>query len=652
MTRDQLNHLNKLHKMNAQKAYDAQRRGQRRRHAGDCPPGLTQEEWGAIYEVEAKERREYISRINAKKALRRREYKKNPFLIIRDGILSIKTKEYGIRPLDHNKKYCQLKLLDYIEEEWFAQRPIRIIICKSRRQGISTILIACQYVLIGLLEGINGLVVADDQEGSNYLTDIARLYHARLKMYDPYIMPDLMRDNPKRMKFEKTESVLYIDTANDVNLGRKYTYHVVLLSEIAFYKISVDDLMLGLLQTISDKPFTMVAKESTSNGIGNYYHRDWVRAEQVISRYKAIFFSRYVDHDNRKPFNSYEEKKKLMTSLDEEENEDYFQMKALKYSDDEVAEYLNWRRYAESDQCGGNRDKFHQEYPKNPRESFLVSGRTRFNKKAMEAMEAFADKQKGKWVKRGTFFNNAWEDHKDGDITIWKVPVVGGEVINNRIQAAHKYVCGVDVMQGRLVAESTKETDYHDVQIFDVTTMEQVATVHNKDDQDLLASKVIRLCRWYNMALLGIENNKGQAFIQYAKRVQYSRLYMSTKYDERTRKETRVIGWNKNTKTQILMEEDLASVIRDRVIIINDIFTVLEFMSFVIDDEGYAAAQEGCNDDRVIACGLAVLLCQHVYLEKDREVPPKEVPGTWAWHKNRITENQKKNELRREGWLH
>ena len=640
-----------LHQKQIRDAYDAQRKGQRRRHAGHCPKGLTQDEWGEIYEMEASERRELTARIQATKAIKRREYKKNPFEIIRDGILSIKTKEYGIRPLDINQKYCQMKLLDYIEEEWFAKRPIRFITCKSRRQGISTLMEAILYVLVAMLIGINGLVVADDQEGSNYLTDIARLYHNKLKMYDPYITPDLERDNPKRMKFEKTESVLYIDTANDLNLGRKYTYHVVHLSEVAFYKISVDDMMLGLLQTISDRPYTMVAIESTSKGIGNYYHRTWVRAEQKISKYKAIFFSRYVDPDNRKPFDTPEEKKALMTSLDEEENEDYFALKRMYPSMDEVAERLNWRRHCESEQCGGNRDKFHQEYPKTPRESFLVSGRTRFSKKAMEAMETFAESMKGKWLKRGSFFNDNWEDAPDGDIIIWKKPVVGGEVINNRIQPQHKYVCAVDPMQGKLVAESTKETDWHSVKIFDVTSMEEVADIHCKGDQDLLGDKIIRLCRWYNLALYGIENNKGQALIQHAKRNNYGNLYMSTKYDERTKKTTKVIGWNKNKKSQILAEEDLASVIRDRVLIINDIFTVIELMTFVIDDEGKAAAQEGCNDDRVIACELAVLLCQHVYLNKEREIPPKEVYGTWEYYKAHMQELRDETQ-RKTGWLH
>lgn len=219
---------------------------------------LTQKEWGIIHEKAKEEREEQIARLEAKKALNRRKYRKNPFEIIRDGILEIKTKEHGIRPLDITNRYVQQKLLDMIEEDWFAKRPLRYLIAKSRRHGISTLVESVIFVLVGILEGINGLIVADDLDGANYLTDMTRLYHERIMKYDRFIFPGRERDNPKKIRFAGTNSEIYIDTARNVALGRKYTYHLAHLTEVAFYQTSVEKMMLGLFQTISDMPYTAV----------------------------------------------------------------------------------------------------------------------------------------------------------------------------------------------------------------------------------------------------------------------------------------------------------------------------------------------------------------------------------------------------------
>jgi hypothetical protein len=630
--------------------YESVRKAQIKRHAGDPPKGISQDEWGKIHDTRLAERREMVAKIQVKKALRRRTYDRNPFDIVRDGILSIKTKKYGIRPLDIDTRIAQLTLIDYIEKEWYAERPIRIDICKSRRQGISSIVHAIIYVLTGKLTGINSLIISDDQDGSNYLTDITRLYHQKLKEYDPYIMPDFEADNPKKIKFKDKNSLIYIDTARNVAIGRKYLYHIIHASEVAFYLINVEKMFLGLLQTISDMPYTIVVMESTSNGVGNFWHRHWVRAKSKVSEYKAFFFSRLIDPDNRRKFENEEQKELLMSTLNAEEKEDWFDMKDM-YPRDEILQRLNWRRYCIENQCGGSVDLFHQEYPKTDEESFLVSGRTRFDKKALRAYRT----QVKPPLKQGSFFNGQWEDSDTGDIKIWKEPVKGGETINHRIQPAHKYVCGVDTMRGRLVVE-TEETsgrkglDFNSAIILDVTNSEQVARISSQDDADLFGEKVVRLCKWYNRALLGPENNQGQGVIQYAKRVGYYRLYKSIAYDRTLQKETEVIGWHKNDKSQILMEADLASAIRDHILILNDATTVDQLSTYVLDDKGKAAAQEGCWDDDVIALGIAVLLIQHVFLEKDKEVKPEDVPGTWAWHRKRIHEDQRQRE--RSEWLH
>ena len=597
-------------KVNAEKK--AQRKAQN---------NLTQKEWGVIHEKAKEARIEKIALLEATKALNRRKYNKNPFEIIRDGILEIKTKEHGIRPLDISNRYVQQKFLDMIEEDWFDKRPLRYIIAKSRRHGISTLVEAVLFCLVGKLIGMNGLVVSDDQDGSNYLIDMTRLYHERIMKYDRHIFPHRERDNPKKVRFAGTNSEIYIDTARNVALGRKYTYHLAHLSEVAFYMTSVEKMMLGLFQTISDMPYTAVFIESTSNGVGNYFHRSWVRAENKLSAYKAVFFGRYLDPDNRKSFQSSEDKRFLMDTLEEEEKEDWIRMKEVGYDGNEIFERINWRRHCIANQCDGSVDNFHQEYPATAAESFLLTGRPRFNIKKLMYMRKITVSPK----KRGTYFRSEWEETGSGDIQIWKEP-----------QPGHKYVIGVDTMRGKLVAESTREPDYNAAVVLDIKTMEMVAKIHNRDDSDIYANKVWCLAMWYHNAFLGIENNQGQGVITYIKSKNYWYLYQSTVYDETDNRQQKAIGWHKNQKTQILMEVDLAAAIRDLILTIPDKATVEQLTTYIINEEGKSEAQTGCWDDLVVSLGIAFQMIQHAFLEKERQVNPEDIPYTMAWERKRI----------------
>ena len=99
-------------------------------------------------------------------------------------------------------------------------------------------------------EGVNSLILADDIDGGNYLLDIIKLYHERSP---EHLKPEEKKSNEKKLEFAKTHSQVLIDTANNTNAGRKYTYRYVHLSEVAFFPPNkVDEVMGGLLQTVPD----------------------------------------------------------------------------------------------------------------------------------------------------------------------------------------------------------------------------------------------------------------------------------------------------------------------------------------------------------------------------------------------------------------
>ena len=70
-------------------------------------------------------------------------------------------------------------------------------------------------------------------------------------------------------------------------------------SEVAFWPNAAAH-AAGILQAIPDEVGTEVFKESTANGVGNYFHKEWQDAESGLSDYIAIFVPWFWSEEYRK----------------------------------------------------------------------------------------------------------------------------------------------------------------------------------------------------------------------------------------------------------------------------------------------------------------------------------------------------------------
>jgi hypothetical protein len=70
-------------------------------------------------------------------------------------------------------------------------------------------------------------------------------------------------------------------------------------SEVGFWP-NAQQHAAGILQAIPDEPGTEVFKESTANGVGNYFHKEWQDAEAGLSEYIAIFVPWFWSEEYRK----------------------------------------------------------------------------------------------------------------------------------------------------------------------------------------------------------------------------------------------------------------------------------------------------------------------------------------------------------------
>ena len=558
---------------------------------------------------------------------KKREYQKNPFKVIRDGLLKIKTKEGDYIPF--TLKPIQIKLLDIIEKKWFAGKPIRIRVLKARQMGMSTLIEAILYVLTAFQSNNNALIIADDVKGSNYLFDMSKIYHESIYDATPWLVPKLIRSNDKGLKFDGNRSQIVIETSENKDAGRKYTFRIGHCSEVAFFK-DAGVLMTGLRKSVPLLPHTILIEETTANGAGGYFYEAWNNPskDDDYKEWENIFFAWFEDPTYTLPFRGKDQKQRLLKTLGKD-----YRYNDFKGEENELIEkfgcsfeQLNWRRWSIVNDCDGDLDKFHQESPAWPEQSFLSSGRPRFNVKILQKMRVVAKPPilVGYLSKSGDEVEI--EENNRGYLKIWEKPKEG-----------YRYVIGGDVAEGKIQVESKKEPDFSTLHVLNRHTLEQVAVWHGRIDPDLFGLEAIKLAIYYNKAFIGIENNNsGLTTVTRIKKENYWNVYFKTSYDQFADKESLQLGWKTTTATKPLMIDDIAKAIREMYIKINDEQTIRECMTYVIDDQGRTNAQTGCFDDRVVGLAIAYQMTKHSADIIPQELPPEKVPDTFAWHYEKL----------------
>lgn len=189
-----------------------------------------------------------------------------------------------------------------------------------------------------------------------------------------------------------------------------------------------------------------------------------------------------------------------------------------------------------------------------------------------------------------------------GELVGWNPPIFerreDGELkIFDRPQGTHQYVIGADV------AESG---DYSSAHVIDRTTAAEVANWHGHLEEYAFAQVLYRLGKYYNDALMGPEkNNQGIAVVKHLDELGYTNMYRTQKLDKMGSPIVDELGWSTNGVTRNLMITDLIQVVSEHSLVLRDKETIGEMRSFVKDEKGRPAAQQGCHDDRVISLAIA-----------------------------------------------
>jgi len=471
--------------------------------------------------------------------------------------------------------------------------PARLICCKSRQLGISTLIEAFIFALITRYPNRFSLVAAHSVDSAQTIFSMTHRF-LRHVSHDYGLYPP--RINARRIEYPPPHySRMQIDTAANRNLGRGGTIHYVHASEVAFWE-RPEEPVLAINQAVPQHWDTLIFWESTANGAHNLFHRTWIAAERGDSDMQPIFLSWRGFPEYSLPVAPRER-----LNLSPEENK-YAAAYGL------TREQMKWACHTRKNQCHDSWEKFHQEYPVAPHLAFVFTGMPWFDQKILhEMMEHVAAPP----LMRG-YFEHAETDSRSprfveqdqGPIAVWKTP-----------DPLLTFSLGMDVGEG-------VGADYTVIQVVCNETGEVVASYRsNRVRPELAGVDAYLLGSYYNFGLLGIERNgpglatlavceRGMA--EYPQIKGYPNLYYHTYTDRKVPEETRRLGWITNKTTKEAMLSRLALTLESRGLKIFSKTTLLEMQGFVWDAErktfrqNYKAPDSRlAHDDEIMALAIA-----------------------------------------------
>lgn len=266
--------------------------------------------------------------------------------------LVIRTKEEGIIPFALND--AQMYLHEVAEAQLAEFGYVRILILKGRQQGMSTYVEGRFYWKVTHEKGQRAYILTHEADATNNIFAMVARFHENCP---PEVKPHTDRDSGKELNFDALDSGYKVGTAGTKGTGRSSTIQYFHGSEVAFWPHAGTH-ATGVMQAI---PATSgeVFLESTSDGMGNYFHQMWVHAVAGLNEFIAVFIPWFWQRE-------YTLAVPDGTLFDEEEAE---------YQDEhEVSsEHMMWRRFKIAGFDNGE-DDFKREYPATPQEAFESAG--------------------------------------------------------------------------------------------------------------------------------------------------------------------------------------------------------------------------------------------------------------------------------------
>ena len=444
---------------------------------------------------------------------------------------------------------------------WMVNRYSLLL--KARQLGFSTLVAAyCLWLTFGYEDRVVIMLSRTERDAIKLLAK-AKYNYRFLPEWMKFRGPP-MNATQTKLEFANESYMESLPSASDPARGE--TVYLAVIDELAYLPNS--DEAWSSIEPIADVGGRVIAL-STANGEGNLFHKLWVGATTKNNRFKAQFHPWWANG------------------------------RTQAWYDAEAAELPEWQMA--------------QEYPDNPDDAFLRSGRPMFSLDVLRKLDENAKLP----IDRGDFLvyrNRAYFPDPQGAAQIWEWPVEDG-----------RYAIGADPAQGM------EHGDYSSAHVINARNGHVVAHWHGRIDPDLFGTDVLApLGKMYNWALMGVEsNNHGLTTLKALQKAKYRPIFMQRSPRYKRSVPTEILGWRTSQITKPLAIDELNMALREGSVTLWDRETIAELRTFVRDETGKKMSGSPF-DDRTISLAIANQMTKFVFLKQfEPELEPG--PGTFGY---------------------
>ena len=536
----------------------------------------------------------------------------------------------------------QRKLIMRFERMRLKGKPIRLILLKARQWGGST---ATQIYMAWLQlvhkVGLNSLIVGHVKDAS---TEVKDMFDKLIKEYPINMLYEMgeayNETEPKIVGVGQSGNIhripqrnckIKVGTAEKPNSARGGDYNLVHCTEVGLWVTTdgktPEQIVRSACSGILLKPYTMIVYESTANGTGNFFQREYDAAKAGKSQFESLFIAWFeieqyalaLDDEVKFATWLWENRNNENANSDREESGRYLWWL---WEQGATLEAINWYILERSKYT--DHGDMASEYPSDDVEAFVHSGARVFDKYHVEKFkkackapkwigDVYADGDEGEEA----LVNLRFSEDKQGLLWVWAKPDVDGDE-----EVTDRYLVVVDI-GGR-----GKKADWSVIVVFDrLNQMEGgkpvvVAQWYGHIDMDRLAWKAAQIAAFYDNAYLVIESNTLEThdkerqvdgdmsgYILNQIKDVYTNLYARKQSDEEIKEQApKKYGFHTNVATKPKIISTLVKVIRDHLYVERDARCLDEYLCYEKKKNGAFGAITGKHDDLLMtrAIGLQI----------------------------------------------
>jgi len=206
-------------------------------------------------------------------------------------IIAEEYKKCASDPIHFLKKYCMIQhpvrgkipfhLFPFQEKTLTEFKDNRFnIVLKSRQTGISTLCAGFSLWNMLFNTDFNILVIATKQEVAKNLVTKVRIMH---ELLPSWLKGGSLEDNKLSLRLSNGSQIKAIASSPDA--GRSEALSLLIFDEAAFIE-EVDEIWVSAQSTLSTGGACIAL--STPNGVGNWFHKTWLSAEDGINPFNTI----------------------------------------------------------------------------------------------------------------------------------------------------------------------------------------------------------------------------------------------------------------------------------------------------------------------------------------------------------------------------